>query len=544
MKDQSNFIKTIMENDLESGKHDLIITRFPPEPNGYLHIGHARAIIINFELAKHFGGYTNLRFDDTNPEKEEVKFVKSIEEDVRWLGYNPKAVYFASDYFQEMFDRAVLLIKKGLAYVCDLTAEEISEYRGNVTTPGKNSPYRDRSVEENLKLFNEMKDGKYAEGEKVLRAKIDMASPNMNMRDPVIYRINYEEHHNTKDKWVIYPMYDYAHPLEDAIEGITHSLCSLEFEDHRPLYDWCVEHTEMPKVPRQIEFGRLNIDRTAMSKRYLRMFVEQGLVSGWDDPRMPTIKGLRRRGYTPNAIRNFILASGLSKTNGSASIDMIEHFVREDLQKTTNRLMAVKKPLKVTITNYPEGKLEELDVVLNEEISDASRVMHFGRHIYIEQDDFVVEKPNRQYKRLYLGGEVRLMNAYFIKANDVKYDENGNVVEVLATYDVETKSGTNFTGRKPNGTIHFVEATTAVKAEFRRFEPLLDENEESSDYLERFNHDSIFIDHGYVEQYLKDVKPEEKFQFIRQGFYSVDYDSTPEEIVFNQVVALKSSYRP
>ena len=544
MEIQSNFIKTIMENDLESGKHDLIITRFPPEPNGYLHIGHARAIIINFELAKHFGGYTNLRFDDTNPEKEEVKFVKSIEEDVRWLGYNPKAVYFASDYFQEMFDRAVLLIKKGLAYVCDLTAEEISEYRGNVTTPGKNSPYRDRSVEENLKLFNEMKDGKYAEGEKVLRAKIDMASPNMNMRDPVIYRINYEEHHNTKDKWVIYPMYDYAHPLEDAIEGITHSLCSLEFEDHRPLYDWCVEHTEMPKVPRQIEFGRLNIDRTAMSKRYLRMFVEQGLVSGWDDPRMPTIKGLRRRGYTPNAIRNFILASGLSKTNGSASIDMIEHFVREDLQKTTNRLMAVKKPLKVTITNYPEGKLEELDVVLNEEISDASRVMHFGRHIYIEQDDFVVEKPNRQYKRLYLGGEVRLMNAYFIKANDVKYDENGNVVEVLATYDVETKSGTNFTGRKPNGTIHFVEATTAVKAEFRRFEPLLDENEESSDYLERFNHDSIFIDHGYVEQYLKDVKPEEKFQFIRQGFYSVDYDSTPEEIVFNQVVALKSSYRP
>jgi glutaminyl-tRNA synthetase len=533
-----------MENDLESGKHNLIITRFPPEPNGYLHIGHARAIIINFELAKHFGGYTNLRFDDTNPEKEELKFVKSIEEDVRWLGYNPKAVYFASDYFQEMFDRAVLLIKKGLAYVCDLTAEEISEYRGNVTTPGKNSPYRNRSVEENLKLFYEMKDGKYQEGERVLRAKIDMASPNMNMRDPVIYRINYEEHHNTGNKWVIYPMYDYAHPLEDAIEGITHSLCSLEFEDHRSLYDWCVEHTEMPKVPRQIEFGRLNIDRTAMSKRYLRMFVEQSLVSGWDDPRMPTIQGLRRRGYTPNAIRNFILASGLSKTNGSASIDMVEHFVREDLQKTTNRLMAVKKPLKVTITNYPEGQLEKLDVILNDELSDESRTMYFGRHIYIEQDDFVVEKPNRQYKRLYLGGEVRLMNAYFIQANDVVYDDEGNIIEVLATYDIETKSGTNFTGRKPNGNIHFVEATTAVKAEFRRFEPLLDENEESSDYLERFNHESIFIDHGYVENYLKDVKPEEKFQFIRQGFYSVDYDSTPEEIVFNQVVALKSSYRP
>jgi glutaminyl-tRNA synthetase len=544
VKDQSNFIKTIMENDLESGKHTEIITRFPPEPNGYLHIGHARAIIINFELAKHFGGYTNLRFDDTNPEREELKFVKSIEADVRWLGYEPKAVYFASDYFQEMFDRAVILIKKGLAYVCDLTAEEISEYRGNVTTPGKNSPYRNRSVEENLKLFYEMKDGKYQEGERVLRAKIDMASPNMNMRDPVIYRINYEKHHNTGDKWVIYPMYDYAHPLEDAIEGITHSLCSLEFEDHRPLYDWCVEHTEMPKVPRQIEFGRLNIDRTAMSKRYLRMFVEQGLVSGWDDPRMPTIQGLRRRGYTPDAIRNFILASGLSKTNGSASIDMVEHFVREDLQKTTNRLMAVKKPLKVTITNYPEGQIEALDVVLNDEISDASRTMYFGRHLYIEQDDFALEKPNRQYRRLYLGGEVRLMNAYFIKANEVKYDDRGNIVEVLATYDVETKSGTNFTGRKPNGTIHFVEATTAVKAEFRRFEPLLDENEESNDYLERFNHESLFIDHGYVENYLKDVKVEEKFQFIRQGFYSVDYDSTPEEIVFNQVVALKSSYRP
>jgi glutaminyl-tRNA synthetase len=543
VKDQSNFIKTIMENDLESGKHTEIITRFPPEPNGYLHIGHARAIVINFELAKHFGGYTNLRFDDTNPEKEELKFVKSIENDVRWLGYEPKAVYFASDYFQEMFDRAILLIKKGLAYVCDLTAEEISEYRGTITTPGTNSPYRNRSVEENLELFYNMKNGKYAEGEKVLRAKIDMASPNMNMRDPVVYRISYEEHHNTGNDWVIYPMYDYAHPLEDAIEGITHSLCSLEFEDHRPLYDWFVEHTEMPKVPRQIEFGRLNVERTAMSKRYLRMFVEQGLVFGWDDPRLPTLQGLRRRGYTPNAIRNFILASGLSKTNGSASIDMVEHFVREDLQKTTNRLMAVKKPLKVTITNYPKGQIEELTVTLNEEISDATRTMYFSRNIYIEQDDFVLEKPNRQYRRLYLGGEVRLMNAYFIKANEVKYDDQGNIIEVLATYDIETKSGTNFTGRKPNGTIHFVEASTAVKAEFRRFEPLLDENEDSGDYLERFNHDSIFIDRGYVENYLKDVQVEEKFQFIRQGFYSVDYDSTSEEIVFNQVVALKSSYK-
>ena len=542
MKNQSNFIKTIMENDLESGKHTKIITRFPPEPNGYLHIGHARAIIINFELAKHFGGYTNLRFDDTNPEKEELKFVKSIQKDIEWLGYEPEAVYFASDYFQEMFDRAIILIKKGLAFVCDLTAEEISEYRGTVTTPGRNSPYRDRSVEENLELFYGMRDGKYKEGERVLRAKIDMASPNMNMRDPVVYRISYEEHHNTGNKWVIYPMYDFAHPLEDAIEGITHSLCSLEFEDHRPLYDWFVKHTEMPKIPRQIEFGRLNIEKTVMSKRYLRTLVEKKLVSGWDDPRLPTLQGLRRRGYTPNAIRNFILASGLSKTNGSASIDMLEHFVREDLQQTTNRLMAVKQPLKVTITNY-EGEPEKIEVPLNEELSDETRTIYFGKHIYIEQDDFAVERPNRKYKRLYLGAEVRLMNAYFIKANDVVYDDNGNIIEVLATYDIETKSGTNFTGRKPNGTIHWLEATTAIPAEFRRFSPLLDDNDESNDYIARFNHDSIHVDHGYVENYLKDVKVEEKFQFIRQGFYSVDYDSTDKEIVFNQIVALKSSYR-
>lgn len=542
MQNQSNFIKTIMENDLESGKHTQIITRFPPEPNGYLHIGHARAIIINFELAKHFGGYTNLRFDDTNPEKEELKFVKSIENDVRWLGYEPHATYFASDYFQEMFDRAVLLIKKGLAYVCDLTAEEISKYRGNITSPGQNSPYRNRSVEENLQLFYDMRDGKFAEGEKVLRAKIDMASPNMNMRDPVVYRISYEEHHNTGNKWVIYPMYDFAHPLEDAIEGITHSLCSLEFEDHRPLYDWFVLHTEMPKVPRQIEFGRLNIEKTIMSKRYLRTLVEQKLVSGWDDPRLPTLQGLRRRGYTPNAIRNFILASGLSKTNGSASIDMLEHFVREDLQATTNRLMAVKKPLKVTITNYPD-QIEELEVSLNEELSNDKRTMYFSKHIYIEQDDFVVEKPNRQYKRLYLGGEVRLMNAYFIKANEVVYDDKGNIIEILATYDPLTKSGTNFNERKPNGTIHFVEATTAIKAEFRRFSSLLDDNEESSDYVARFNHDSIHIDNGFVESYLSNAEVENKFQFIRQGFYTVDSDSNQDQLVFNQVVALKSSYR-
>lgn len=542
MKNQSNFIKTIMENDLQSGKHHEIITRFPPEPNGFLHIGHARAVVINFELAKFFNGYTNLRFDDTNPEKESTVFVDSIQNDIKWLGYVPKAVYFASDYFEEMYQRAILLIKKGVAFVCDLSADEIAEYRGTVTRPGKESPYKNRSIEENLELFTNMKNGLYKEGERTLRAKIDMASPNMNMRDPVIYRISYESHHNTGDKWCIYPMYDYAHPLEDAIEGITHSLCSLEFEDHRPLYDWFVEQTEMPKIPRQIEFGRLNLDSTVMSKRYLRSLVEQGLVSDWDDPRMPTLMGLRRRGFTPAAIRNFILASGLSKTNGSVSQDMLEHFVREDLQLFVDRVMAIREPLKVIITNY-EGLVEEIEAPLNPDLHEKTRPIYFGKELYIERSDFEVEKPNRKYKRLYLGGEVRLMNAYFIKCNEVIYHKDGTIKEILATYDEETKSGTNFTARKPNGTIHYLEATKAIPATFKEFGHLLDDNEESSDYLARFNQNSLITYQGYVENYLKDVKPEEKFQFVRDGYYSTDFDSTKDNLIFNQTVALKSSYK-
>jgi glutaminyl-tRNA synthetase len=423
MENTSNFIKTIIEADLASGKHSEIITRFPPEPNGFLHIGHARAIITDFESASAYGGYTNLRYDDTNPEKEDDIYVKAILHDIRWLGYEPKNVYFASDYFEEMFERAVLLIKKGLAYVDHSTAEEISKDRGNINTPGKHSKYRDRSVEENLDLFYQMRAGKFNEGECVLRAKIDMASPNMNLRDPALYRIIYAEHHNTGNKWCIYPMYDYAHPLEDAIEGITHSLCSLEFEDHRPLYDWVVRETEMPKIPRQIEFGRLSIENTVMSKRFLRELVEKGKVTGWDDPRMPTLSGLRRRGYTPESIKKFILSTGLSKVNSTAGNDMLEAALRDDLAEKAFRTMAVINPLKVTLTNYEEGKIEYFDVPFHPEKPElGSRQIPFGKTLYIEADDFVVTKPNNKYKRLALGEEVRLFYSYFIKAHDVVYD--------------------------------------------------------------------------------------------------------------------------
>jgi len=543
MENQSNFIKTIMEQDLESKKHDGIVTRFPPEPNGFLHIGHARAIITNFELAKTFGGYTNLRYDDTNPEKEDDVYVQSIKNDILWLGYEPKDIYFASDYFDEMYDRAIILIKKGLAYVDFQSPEEMAKNRGDVNTPGVESPYRYTGVEENLKIFEDMRAGKYKEGECVLRAKIDMASPNMNMRDPAIYRIVYAHHHRQGDKWCIYPMYDYAHPLEDAIEGITHSLCSLEFEDHRPLYDWVVRETEIPSVPRQIEFGRLNVENTVLSKRFLRALVENHKVSGWDDPRMPTVSGMRRRGYTPDAIRNFILSTGLSKVNSVVSADMLEAAVRGDLQDKALRVMGVIDPLKVTITNYPEGEIEYVDVPWHPDKEElGTRKVAFSKHLYIEKEDFVLQKPNKHYKRLALGIEVRLFHTYFIKANDVKYDEAGNIVEVFATYDVETKSGSGFDARKPNGTIHFVEATTAKEAQLNFYKPML-KDDESLDLMERFNPESLEIKKGFVEEAVGNTKPGDKYQFIRMGYFNTDDDSTKDHLIFNEIVPLKSSYK-
>jgi glutaminyl-tRNA synthetase len=543
MENHSNFIKTIIETDLENKKHDQIITRFPPEPNGHLHIGHARAIITDFESASAYGGYTNLRFDDTNPVKEDESYVQAIIKDIKWLGYEPHQILYASNYFDEMYDRAVTLIKKGLAYVDHQSIEEIQNTRGNINQPGKPSPYRNRSVEENLSLFEDMRNGKFEEGTCVLRAKIDMESPNMNMRDPVIYRISFAHHHNTKDKWCIYPMYDYAHPIEDAIEGITHSLCSLEFEDHRPLYDWVVKETEMPKIPRQIEFGRLNIENTVLSKRFLRAIVEDHKVKGWDDPRMPTIAGMRRRGYTANAIKNFILSTGLSKINSTVSMNMLEAAVRDDLQDVAYRAMAVLDPLKVTITNYPDDHIEYLETDYHPDKPEmGKRNIPFGKHIYIEKEDFVLTKPNKKYKRLALGIEVRLFHAYFIKANEVKYDDQGNIVEVLATYDPITKSGSGFDDRKPNGTIHFVEASTAQKATFNFFDAMII-GDDSMELLDRFNDDSWHVKQGFVEQDLINFKPQDKFQFIRNGYFNVDDDSTKDHLVFNEIVPLRSSYK-
>ncbi|HHX00501.1 MAG TPA: glutamine--tRNA ligase/YqeY domain fusion protein [Acholeplasmataceae bacterium] len=544
MDNTSNFIKTIIEKDLESGKVKEVVTRFPPEPNAYLHIGHARAIVADFELAQMFGGRTNLRFDDTNPEKEEAEFVDAIIEDLRWLGYEPHNILFGSDYFEEQYELAIKLIKKGLAYVDDLTQEEIREYRGTLTEPGKNSPYRDRSVEENLELFENMKNGMYKEGEKVLRAKIDMSHPNLNMRDPVIYRILYTPHHRHGNKWCIYPMYDFAHPTQDAIEGITHSLCSLEYVNHRILYDWFVEKCEMEHVPQQIEFGRLNITNTIMSKRYLRMLVESGKVEGYDDPRMPTLVGLRRRGFTPDAIKNFIRSTGLARINSTVDYAMLEHFLREDLKLKTNRIMAVIDPVKVIITNYPEGIVEYLEANNNPENEDfGTRKVAFSRELYIEREDFMLEKPNKHYKRLALGLEVRLYHAYFIKANDVVYDEDGNIKEIHCTYDPETKSGSGFNARKPNGTIHFVEATTARPATFNLFEPLILDEDESKDLLERINPNSWQISSGYVENFKENFEVGDKFQFVRNGYYAVDKTSKNDKLVFNRIVALKSSVK-
>ena len=546
MEEISNFIKTIMEKDLEEGRVKQIVTRFPPEPNAYLHIGHARAIINDFELAKAFGGYTNLRFDDTNPVNEGAEYVQAIINDIRWLGYEPKNIFFGSDYFEEQYNRAILLIKKGLAYVDDLNAEQITEYRGTLTEPGKESPFRNSSIEENLKLFQEMREGKYADGEKTLRAKIDMSHPNMNMRDPVIYRILHVPHHRQGNEWCIYPMYDFAHPLQDAIEGVTHSMCSLEFDNHRILYDWFVEKCEMPHVPHQYEFGRLNITNTVMSKRYLRQLVDQGYVSGYDDPRMPTLVGLKRKGFTPEAIRNFILYTGLSRINSVTNAEELDNFLREEQKLKATRPMAVLHPLKVVIDNYPEDKIEYLDASNNMENEElGTRQIAFGKYLYIEQEDFVEEKPNRKWKRLSLGDEVRLMHAYFIKANSVEKDADGNIVCVHCTYDIETKSGSGFNARKPNGTIHFVEASTALKATFNHYEPLVfDETEETqgTSFLERINPNSLVVLHGYVEASLKNTKPLDRYQFIRNGYYCTDKESKEDNLIFNRTCPLKSSF--
>lgn len=547
----SNFIKTIIKEDIESGKHKEIITRFPPEPNGYLHIGHAKSIVINFGLADEFNGRTNLRFDDTNPLKEDQEYVDSIKEDVKWLGFEWEELRFASDYFEEMYDRAVLLINKGLAYVDDLTADEIREYRGTLTEPGKESPYRTRSIEENLDLFARMRKGEFENGQKVLRAKIDMSSPNINLRDPVIYRVSHASHHNTGDKWCIYPMYAFAHPLEDAIEGVTHSLCTTEFEDQRPLYNWVVEQCEMDYQPQQIEFGRLGLTNTVMSKRKLKQLVDEGFVDGWDDPRMPTISGLRRKGYTPEAIREFVKETGISKGSGVVDSAMLEHFVREDLKLKAPRTMGVLRPLKVVITNYPEGQVEMLDAEINPENPDMGiRQIPFSREIYIEQDDFM-ENPPSKYFRLFPGNEVRLKHAYFIKCEEVIKDENGNVVEIHCTFDPETKSGTGFTGRKVKGTLHWVEASQAIPAEFRLYEPLIldnsaedEEESESKTFLDNVNENSLQKINGFIEPNMSDIKAHDKFQFFRHGYFNVDpKDSKPSHIVFNQIVSLKSSFK-
>ena len=543
MAEITNFIKTKMEMDLASGKVKEIVTRFPPEPNAYLHIGHARALVTNFELAKCFNGKTNLRFDDTNPVKEDASFVEAIKNDIKWLGYDPANVFFGSDYFEAQYELAKKLIRKGLAYVCDLSAEEVNKYRGSLSTPGIESPYRNRSVEENLELFENMKNGMYKDGEKTLRAKIDMASPNINMRDPVLYRIIHINHHRQGNKWCIYPMYDFAHPLQDSIEGITHSLCSLEYVDHRPLYDWVVRECEMEHVPEQIEFGRLNIPNTVMSKRYLKALVDSGKVKGYDDPRMPTLAGLRRRGVSPEAIKEFILAAGLSRINSTVDDGMLDHFVREDLKLKVNRIMAVTKPLKVVIDNYPEGKIEYLTASNNQENEAlGERKIAFSRYLYIEQDDFCLEKPNRQYKRLALGLEVRLFHAYFIKAEYVDYDKNGNIVCVHASYDPATLSGSGFNERKPNGTIGFVEATTAKKAKFNKFDVLIIPDE-TKDITECVNPASWEELEGYVEG-ANDYKVGNIYQFIRDGYYRVDEDTTDDNLVFNCTVSLKSNFKP
>lgn len=546
----SNFLRNIIIEDLKSGKVNHIQTRFPPEPNGYLHIGHAKSICLNFDLADEFKGKTNLRFDDTNPVKEDTEYVESIKQDVEWLGYEWDNLFFASNYFEEFYKRAVLLIQKGKAYVCDLSAEEIRKARGTLTEPGKESPDRHRSIEENLDLFERMRKGEFKDGEKVLRAKIDMSSPNINLRDPILYRIAHATHHNTGDKWCIYPMYDFAHPLEDAIEGVTHSICTLEFEDHRPLYDWVVGECEMANVPHQYEFARLNITNTVMSKRKLKLLVDEKVVDGWDDPRMPTISGLRRKGYTPESIRNFAREIGVAKADSIVDEKMLEHFIREDLKLKAPRTMAILQPLKVVITNYPEGQVEMLEAENNPENPEmGNRQIPFSREIYIEQDDFM-ETPPPKYFRLFPGNEVRLKHAYFIKCEEVIKDEQGKVIEIHCTYDPETKSGSGFTGRKVKGTIHWVEASQALSAEFRLYEPLIldeqmkAEEEEGKTFLDYINPNSLEVQQGFVERNMEEVKAQDKFQFYRHGYFNVDSKyTTSEKPVFNRIVSMKSSFK-
>ena len=543
-----NFIENIIDNDLEEGVYDSVHTRFPPEPNGYLHIGHAKAILVNYGLAKEYGGKFNLRFDDTNPTKEKTEFVESIKEDVKWLGADwEDRLFFASDYFDQMYEAAVKLIKKGKAFVCDLTADEIREYRGSFDTPGKNSPYRDRSIEENLELFENMKKGKYEDGEKVLRAKIDMASPNINMRDPVIYRVAHMTHHNTGDKWCIYPMYDFAHPIEDAIEGVTHSCCTLEFEDHRPLYDWVVKELEYPQPPKQIEFAKMYLTNVVTGKRYIKKLVEDGIVDGWDDPRLVSIAALRRRGFTPESIRKFVELCGVSKSQSSADYAMLEYCIREDLKLSRPRLMAALDPIKLIIDNYPEGETEYFDIPNNlENESLGSRKVPFSRELYIERDDFMAE-PVKKYFRLFPGNEVRLMNAYFVKCTSYETDADGNVTVVHCTYDPETRQDGREVDRKVKGTIHWVNSPTAVSATVRLYENLIDEekgvyNEDGSLNL---NPDSLTVlNDCKLEPSLADAKEFESFQFVRNGFFCADYkDSKPGSPVFNRVVSLKSGFK-
>lgn len=545
----SNFIRTIIDRDLESGKHKSIKTRFPPEPNGYLHIGHAKSICLNFGLARDYGGICHLRFDDTNPIKEDVEYVDSILEDVRWLGFDwQDKLFYASDYFDQLYEYAEILIKEGKAYVCDLCQEEIRQHRGTLTVPGKDSPYRNRSIEENLDLFRRMRDGEFEEGAKSLRAKIDMASPNLNMRDPVIYRIKKAEHHRTGNKWLIYPMYDYTHCISDALEGITHSICTLEFEDHRPLYDWFLDQLPVPCHPQQIEFARLNLSHTMMSKRRLLELVQNKVVNGWDDPRMPTLAGMRRRGFSPAAIREFADRIGVAKANSVVDFELLQFCVREDLNKHANRVMAVLDPIKLTIENYPEGKVEELDAENNpEDPSAGMRQIPFSRNLYIERDDFS-ENPPKGWFRMSPGKEVRLKHAYYVTCKEVVRDAQGRISELICTYDPLSRGGGTADGRKVKGTIHWVSAEHSIPAELRLYDQLFtiadfNDMEEGKDYTDYLNPDSLVVNRiSRLEPSLGNAKAGERYQFMRQGYFSVDPDSRPDALVFNRIVTLKDSW--